>query len=111
MASISTIHVTISPEAAAHVATFGQQCEFEQILDYVSQLPGLAALNVILAFDPEGQDDPRVLLDAYFPPVGPNVPRTYEAWDQWCTWMIANFTGDVTRHFMLMPISGEPHAR
>lgn len=105
MATASTIPISIRQEAADRIAELGLVNEFDRMMDFITQLSGVAALAVRLAHHPEGEDEPQVLVDAFFPGEAGVIAGTRVAWDKWCDWMVANVTPDFARHFMLMPIS------
>ena len=101
--------VTISPEAAARVAELGLRREFEQILEHTRQtIPGLRRIEVTLAPPVDAGDDPRVILDAIL--AGRDSPQN-PVTDRWRDWVLATFSPDVWRHFMLLTVDGPGHGR
>jgi hypothetical protein len=92
--------ITVSREAGTRLIKLGVQVEFERIVEHVVQMvPGLRALDVVLAHDPECIDDPRIILEATCPDRGAEYDATQ--WN-WNAWMIANFAPEVFQHFVLM---------
>src|SRR4051812_40851212 len=101
--------VTISPEAAARVAELGLQRESEQIVeDTRRSIPGLRRIEVTLAPAHDTGDDPRVILDAF---LSGRDSLEDPVFDRWGDWVLATFSPDVWRHFMLLTVDGPGDGR
>jgi hypothetical protein len=110
MATTANVPITIAPEAAAHVADLGLQREFEQMLEHAKQtVPGLRAINVILTYDPETGDDPRVIIEAMIPE--PARPEEDTTQSDYTRWEINTFPPAVLIHFCLMTGYEAPNGR
>jgi hypothetical protein len=106
--STNTIPVRVSPEAAAHVAELGLQGELEEMLAHTRQaVPGLRAIDVILAPACDIEDDPRVILEVTTP--APNMPYD-PAETEWGKWFVRTFPPDVVRHFCMLTVYGVGNA-
>src|SRR5437763_11342185 len=98
------VPVTVSPEAMARVAELGLQREFEQIVEHTRRsIPGLRRIEVTLAPPQDTGDDPRVILDAF---LSGRESLQDPVFDPWGEWMLATFSPDVWRHFMLLTVDG-----
>ena len=98
---LTTVPVTVSPEAAAHVVRLGMQAEFERMVEHAQQtIPGLLRLDVILAPPYDTGDEDTILLEALRDPV--TLRLNDPADDAWGKWRITTFPPDVYRHFVLM---------
>ena len=109
MPATETIPLTITPEAAAHVAELGLREPFEQMLEHARQtIPGLRSLEVNLQppYDIGGGE--CVIIDAYVtPPTGTNDPREREF--NW--WKSSTYSPEVSQHFCLLTTFQDCHAR
>ena len=75
------VPVSITEEAAAHVAALGQQTEFERMLDKVGELvPELARVEVSLNPPYDTGDEPGVLIDAFRDGEIPFPNLAYDVW-------------------------------
>ena len=62
----TTIPLTVTPEATAHITELGMQREFEQMLQHaLLTVPDLESITVTLEYNPETGDDPRVVIWSY----------------------------------------------
>jgi hypothetical protein len=99
--SITTdIPVTITPEAAAHVAMLEMQHEFEMMVSKAKEsITGLRAIDVSLAEPYDYGDDIRVIIDAFV-----DERHTLEDRSTWeyRRWKVSTFSPDVFRHFTLL---------
>jgi hypothetical protein len=96
-----TIPVTVTPEAAAHVAQLGMRKELEQMLEYARQtIPGLLRLDVVLAPPYDTGDEDSVVIEATRDMASrlANDPT----WRQWSKWRAETFSPDVGRHFAFL---------
>src|ERR1043166_735019 len=99
----TTLPVTITPEAAAHVAGLGYQREFEMMLEHTRKfVPGLRSITVELAPPYDTGDEFCVLIEVLTdpPPELPDDPAETE----WGNWKIETFSPDVHRHFAMMTV-------
>jgi hypothetical protein len=100
--SVSTIPVTITPKAAAHVADLGLTSQLEQMLDYLRQdLPRLKALEVEFQPDPEG-GPPGIILHALLR----DRLIDAEAEDRFRDWTLRTFSPQVWQHFSMFTVNG-----
>jgi hypothetical protein len=105
MATPSTVPVTITAEAAAHVAELGMQAEFERMLEHARQvIPGLKRLEVELQPPYDTGDEPAVVILALQREVGPPDASPQMRFGEW---QVHTFSPDVFRHFTLLAF-GEP---
>jgi hypothetical protein len=103
VSTATTVPVTTSDEAAAHIAELGMQREFALMLEHsLQEVPSLRCIKVTLEHDPEGEDDPRVVIWCNINGRG----LDYEpAEDNYGAWKVRTFPPEVCRHFiMLAPI-------
>jgi len=104
MAITTSIPITVSADAAAHVKKLGMDRELERMLDHACQAAaGLRSIDVILMPPCDPGDDARVILQ-----VTKDDPRAVSdpLWRQWCDWMVESFPPDVLRHFNLLTVYG-----
>ena len=102
MSAMTTVPVSIEPEAEARVAELGMRREFEQMLDHIRQaVPELKRVRVSLAYPPDYDDDPRVIIDVHVPADDAESESWYDAYRNW---LITTVSPDVWRHILLMPI-------
>jgi hypothetical protein len=101
MATGTAIPIVIREAAAARVAELGLQRALDQMLERAQQtVAKLRALDVVLAEDPEGVDEPRIIIEATVPE--PERPAEDSAeWD-FALWKVSVFPPEVFTHFLLM---------
>jgi hypothetical protein len=98
----TTVPLTITPEATAHVAELGMQREFEQMLERALQtVPGLQSIKVVLTYNPETGDDPRVVIWSYMEDRGLEYDPTE---DEWGRWKVTTFPPEVCEHFVMLTV-------
>lgn len=111
MVSPVTIPVTIDSRAATLVEQRGLNRELDQMLGFIQQLPGMMEIEAVYAEPMEGDDEPRVVFEAYveLPPTEQKtlVPH----WNRWCDWLFRHMSPDASRHFNLMLINGADDER
>src|SRR5437870_3324858 len=110
MDTLSALPVTVTPEAAAHVAELGLQAELEQMLRHACQtIPGLLHITVELHPPYDTGDEMAVILQATrdFASRNPGDRTTWEFRD----WKIRTFSPDVYRHFSLLFTYTNSHGR
>lgn len=104
MTRTTTVPLTVTPEAAAHVAQLGLHEEFEQMLEHTRQaVPGLRSIQVKLEYNPETEDQPAVVIWSSMEDRGLDYDPTAE---QWSRWEIETFPPEVCIHFVMVPILG-----
>ena len=97
MATTATVPVLITPEAQARVDELGMQGELTAMLEHTRQtVRGLVSIDVERYDDPEGADEPRVVVTAwrYDPDWINDSTRA-----QWRDWFVRTFSGDVRWNF------------
>jgi hypothetical protein len=109
MATATSLPIAVSPEAQQYITSLGLESVFEKMLEHTRQfVPGLAAVDVSLAHDPEGQDEARVVILASMAERGLDYDPTE---DEWARWMIRTFPPDVFRHFVMLTAYGAVDGR
>jgi hypothetical protein len=109
MATMSTIPITVEPEAAARIDELGMRREFEEMLEQARAImPDTRAIEVALESDPEELDpEPRIVIT----PFRPDPAADYDPLDgQWGHWFVRTFSPDVCRHFVLLSCYEIRHA-
>jgi hypothetical protein len=104
----TTIPVTVTPEATAHVAELGMEKELDQMLEHARQtIPGLQRLDVWLAppYDTGDEDSVIIGITRAFSSRVENDPT----WDQWRDWKIQTFPPEVCIHFATLIGYGRDH--
>ncbi len=100
----TTVPLTVTPEATAHVAELGMQREFEHMLQHALQtVPGLRSIEVTLEYNPETGDDPRVVIWSYMEDNG-RVDDPTE--DEYGRWKVTTFPPEVCEHFVMLTVPG-----
>jgi hypothetical protein len=108
MDASTTIPVTVSPEAAAHVAALGMQKELDQMLEHARQtIPGLQLLKVWLAppYDTGDEDTVIIEMTRGLSCRVPNDPTE----DRWRRWKTQTFPPEVCIHFATLTLYGSDH--
>jgi hypothetical protein len=102
----TTVPVTVTAEAAAHVKALGLEVAFQTMLEHTRQaVPGLRFVKVTLEHDPYPGGEPAVTITASREHPGPGEDWTARLWDQW---LIATFSADVGWHFVFLPLAEWP---
>ena|ERR1043166_8032549 len=110
MDTLSALPVTVTPEAAAHVAELGMQAELEQMLRYACQtISGLLHITVELQPPYDTGDELAVILEATRD-LAARKPGELPTQD-FDTWQINTFSPDVLRHFTLLLTHINNHGR
>jgi hypothetical protein len=100
MASTTDVPLTIQPDAAARIAEWGLQRQFEQMLEQVRKLiPDLRRLAVVLEPPYDTHLDEYVVIDATVPFRGEYTLPGEAAYHDWA---IASFSMDELEHIHLM---------
>src|SRR5438094_981362 len=103
MASTKSVPLTITPEATARITELNMHREFEKILEVtLKAFTHVVRIEVIVAWPPDYEDDPRVILETYVSPPPSEEMDVFEQWNQWSRSMGAEFSPDVIRHFLVM---------
>ena len=110
MSAVTTVPITVTPEAAAHVAGLSMQKELQSMIERAQQLiPGLQRLDVVLEPPYDTGDEMAVVIEAL------RDLSTYDPEDrthrEWTAWQIHTFSPDILRHFTLLVSYGLNHAR
>lgn len=101
-----TFPITIDTRAATLVDQLGLNREFDQMLGFVQQLSGLTGIEAVYSEPMEGDDEPRVVLEAHVE-LPPTTQKTLVPhWNRWCDWLVRHVSPDASRHFTLMLIDG-----
>ena len=100
MSTISAIPISVQPEAAAHAAALRMSDALDQMLEHSRlTIPDARTIDVSLQFDPEGLDQPKIVLDV----TRASPPTEYDPTQRdWNEWAIATFPPEVLRHFVMM---------
>ena len=103
MSTALSTPVITSQEAATRVAKLGMESELARMLEHVRhEVPGLQSIKVTLEYDPEGEDEPRVVIWCPISHRGLNYDPIE---DELGVWKVSNFPSQVCQHFvMLVPI-------
>jgi hypothetical protein len=108
MTMSATIPVTVTPEAAARIATLGFQTQVDRIIDYARQhLPDLDRIEVELHDRYDLGDEPVLAIEAYgrrpFDPAD-------KAEDEMVGWIVTEFPPEVLEHLVTHYRPGDSHA-
>jgi hypothetical protein len=101
MPTVSSIPVTVTPEAAERVAELGLQTDLDRMLEHTRQtVTGLRRLDVVLDPPYDTGDEPYITIEALRDPSFrlENDPT----WRQWSEWTIFHFPPDVLRHINML---------
>jgi hypothetical protein len=109
MSAVTSIPVSVEPEAAELVAELGLQTVFERILEHARQtIPGLHRLHVRYALPYDTGLEPGVFIEAYR---DPTFRQTADPnWKEFSGWVISTFSPDEYRHFPLWIFDEDNHA-
>jgi hypothetical protein len=104
----ATIPVTVTEDAAAHVAKLGMQPQFEQMLEHARHtVPHLQLLRVTLEYDPGcPTNDPQVVIWAKRDFVPPTDTLDITDMD-FGRWQAQVFPPGVFTHFLLLSVYGD----
>jgi hypothetical protein len=110
MDSTWTVPVTVTPEATQRVAELGLQRELQQMIEHTLQtVPGLRAVNVVIALPYDTDDETSVTIKAVRDlPDQPLADRTDSQWGEWKT---QTFPPDVCWYIRMMTAYGADHGR
>lgn len=104
MATLTTVPVTVTPEAAGRVAELGMQRELQQMLEHAPRLiPGLRSIEVVLELPYDTGDETRITIEAT---ADLNAPGMHQAEKQYATWVINTFPPEVWSYLHLLTIPG-----
>ena len=100
MSAITTIPTSVQAKAAVHTAALGMSDALDQMLEHSRlTIPDARTIDVSLQFDPEGLDQPKIVLDV----TRASPPTEYDPTQRdWNEWAIATFPPEVLRHFVMM---------
>jgi hypothetical protein len=100
MNTTTTVPVTVTPEAAEHVAKLGLRAQLEQMIAHAQQtIPKLHRIEVTLEPPYEAGVDEQVVIWAHKEFCGPDYDP---AEDQFSRWVVRTFPPDVFRHLVLL---------
>ena len=109
MSVLTTVPLTIEPEAAARITELGMQAEFDQMLEHTRQVvPNLERIEVKLEPSYDTGDDLGITIEGML--TGPCDGDDLKSWE-WGQWKAATFSPDVCRYFGLLLFYGTPDAR
>jgi hypothetical protein len=109
MSTAVTVPISITPEAQARVEELGMQQELTTLLGHTRQaVADLGFIEVTRYDDPEGEDEPRVVITAWR-----NSPWSLDdpTWDEWVSWYVRAFPGEVCCQFGFSVRYGNEHDR
>jgi hypothetical protein len=107
MAANTTTPITVSEEAKARITELGMQREFEQMLEHTLQsVPGLRAIRVELAYDPDRREDPGITIWSVRP--DPAEGEYDPVDDEWGQWKIDHFPPEVCLNFVMLSTPEAP---
>jgi hypothetical protein len=100
--------ITVTPEAATHIAALKLQVAVDHMVDHARQaVPELDRIEVLLYDRYELGDEPGIAVEAYsHRPFDPSEQVDQEL-DRW---MVAEFPGEVLQHVILCYRPGVPYA-
>jgi hypothetical protein len=97
MSATTAISVHVAPDAAARVKELSLQRELEAMLEHTRQtVPHLYCIEVSRYDDPEGLDEPMVVITAW--QYGP-ASEDISIHDKWGDWFVHTFPPSVCRYF------------
>ena len=104
----TTVPITTTADAEAHVADLGLRRELDQMVEHtLRHAPGLRALLVTLEHDPACPDAaPRVVIWARRDDVSDEAGFDHTDWD-WGGWQAATFPPEVCFHFVMLSVYGD----
>jgi hypothetical protein len=107
MSAATTVPLTVTPEAAAHIAQLGMQREFDLMIERTRQtVPYLRSIAVTLEEPYDTGDEPGIVIGAA---VDNPHPLEDSSRRQWGRWKIETFPPDVCRHFVMLVVYGTAH--
>ena len=102
MATATTILLSMSGEAAEHIAALGLQHEFDAIVQHAKEtVPGLRSIEIKLSYAPWMSPDPAVLI--YFHRMGGGEENDTTD-DIWTNWMVETFPPEVCIAFPVLTV-------
>ena len=102
MASVTTVPVTVTPDAAARIADLGMQSEFEQMVEHARQVvPYLRSIRVTLEHDPEGEDEPGIVIWSHREDT--DWEKDTSDWDN-SRWKVTTFPPEVCIQFSMITL-------
>jgi hypothetical protein len=108
MTTSATVPVTVTPEAAARIATLGFQAQVNRILDYARQhLHDLDRIEVELHDRYDLGDEPVLAIEAYGRRPFDPADKSENEMDHW---IVREFPPEVLEHLVTHCRRGEPHA-
>jgi hypothetical protein len=109
MATVQTIPVTVTAEAAARIAFLGIQPAIDQMLDYARQhFPELDRIEIQLYDRYELGDEPGLAIQAYSRHPFDPADRTDQEMGHW---IVRQFPPEVLEHVILCYLPGAADAR
>jgi hypothetical protein len=107
MATQTETSVVTDEQARARVMELGIQSEFEQMLEQAKRLvPHLRQIRVTLEYDPEGVEEPGLVIWCHRDKTGWENDRSE---NEWATWKLETFRPEVSIHFVMLTVYEEAH--
>jgi hypothetical protein len=108
MAALTTVPITVEPDAAARVAELGMQAELQQMIEHTRQVvPHLQNVRVVLEPPYDTGDEPYLTI---YSTRGGSYNGDDPTQREWGRWKVTTFSPDVCRHFAMLVIYGNAHA-
>ena len=102
MATSTSIPVTIDPEAAEHIAAWGLEQPYRQMIEHARRtIPGLRRIEVEYSEKVDEPDDRTVVLYLMVVPPEHPVDLDRPIRRDLVDWFLRKFPGAIARHFLL----------
>jgi hypothetical protein len=107
MSAPTTVPLTVTPEAAAHIAQLGMQRECDLMIEHTRQtVPYLRSIAVTLEEPYDTGDEPGIVI---WSTVDHPHPLEDPSETQWSNWKVTTFSPDICRHIVMLVIHGGTH--
>jgi hypothetical protein len=109
MSTTTTVPLSATPEAAAHIAKLGMQREFDLMIEHARQTaPSLRSIAVTLEDRYDLGGEPVIVIEST---VDSPLPQGDSFEWQCGGWQVRVFPADVCRHFVMLAVYGRSHGR